>query len=100
MEPGWPRNHSALLSHGHRQVAEPGGVPTLQFRDLALHCARHRLPNGVVRQTGEFIHIALQAWLSLAWGIGAKVSVVGELSMTVLGIRLLKAHEVNHMKLL
>jgi hypothetical protein len=36
----------------------------------------------------------------LAWGIGAKVSVVGELSMTVLGIRLLKAHEVNHMKLL
>ena len=61
----------------------------------ALHYARHGQPNGVVLETGEFIHLRPHGMALLGLGVGAKVNAVGTLRMTVLGTRLLEAHQVN-----
>lgn len=61
----------------------------------SLHYARHGQPNGVVLETGEFIHLRPHGMALLGLGVGAKVHALGTLRMTVLGTRLLEAHQVN-----
>ena len=61
----------------------------------SLHYARHGQPNGVVLETGEFIHLRPHGMALLGLGVGAKVTAVGALRMTVLGTPLLEAHQVN-----
>ncbi|WP_394787375.1 hypothetical protein [Rhodoferax sp.] len=65
----------------------------------ALHYARHGQPNGVVLETGEFIHMRPHGMAQLGLGIGAKINAVGELRLTVLGTRMLEARQVNRMEL-
>jgi len=61
----------------------------------ALHYARHGQPNGVMLATGEFIHMRPHGMAGLGLRVGAKVSAVGSLRLTVLGTPMLEAREVN-----
>ncbi len=65
----------------------------------SLHFARHGQPNGVMLETGEFIHLRPQGMALVGLGVGSKVSAVGELRLTVMGTRLLEAREVNRIVL-
>jgi len=64
-----------------------------------MHYALHGEANGVVLETGEFIHTRPDGMALLGLEVGAKVQATGELRMTVLGTVLLEAHEVNHVAL-
>jgi len=61
----------------------------------SLHFARHGQPNGVMLETGEFIHLRPQAMARAALRIGDRVSAVGDARWTVLGNRLLEARRIN-----
>ena len=61
----------------------------------ALHFARHGEPNGVVLETGEFIHLRPHGMALLGLGVGAEVRAVGSLRQTALGLPMLEAHQVN-----
>lgn len=52
------------------------------------HYARHGQPNGAVLETGEFFHMRPHGMTQIGLGVGAKVSAVGEVRMTVLGTRM------------
>jgi hypothetical protein len=65
----------------------------------ALHYARHGEPNGVVLETGEFIHLRPHGMALVGLGVGSKISAVGVERMTVLGTRMLEAHQVNRIAL-
>ena len=65
----------------------------------AWHFARHGEPNGVILETGEFIHLRPHGMVAAGLDIGSKVNAVGELRMTVLGTRMLEAHRVNRIDL-
>jgi hypothetical protein len=65
----------------------------------AWHYARHGEPNGVMLDSGEFIHLRPHGVALAGLDIGAKVNAVGELRMTVLGTRLLEAHRINRIAL-
>ena len=60
-----------------------------------IHYAKHGQPNGVVLESGEFIHLRPHGMAAIGVGVGAKVSAKGELRMTVLGTRMLEAHHAN-----
>ena len=80
----------------------PGGDPantTIKGVVASLHYARHGQPNGVVLETGEFIHMRPHGMAQVGLGIGARVTAVGELRMTVLGTRMLEARTVNRVEL-
>ena len=78
--------------------ADPANT-TIKGVVAALHYARHGQPNGVVLETGEFIHMRPHGMAQVGLGVGAKVSAVGALRMTVLGTRLLEARQVNRIEL-
>jgi hypothetical protein len=61
----------------------------------ALHYARHGQPNGVILESGEFVHLRPGGMAKAALRVGSKVRAVGDLRMTLLGSRLLEAHKIN-----
>jgi hypothetical protein len=61
----------------------------------ALHFARHGQPNGVVLESGEFIHLRPRGMLKVAPVIGAVITAIGQLRITLLGTRMLEAHQIN-----
>jgi hypothetical protein len=65
----------------------------------AWHYARHGEPNGVILESGEFIHLRPQGMVAAGLDIGSKVQAVGDLRMTALGTRMLEAHQVNRIDL-
>ena len=65
----------------------------------ALHYARHGQPNGVVLETGEFIHMRPHGMAHVGLGVGSKIKAVGQVRMTVMGTRMLEAREVNRILL-
>jgi len=65
----------------------------------ALHFARHGEPNGVVLETGEFIHLRPHGMALVGLGIGSKIIAVGKQRMTILGTRMLEAQQVNRIAL-
>jgi hypothetical protein len=62
----------------------------------ALHYARHGEANGVILDTGAFIHLRPHGMVSTDLDIGSKVNATGTLRMTMLGTRMLEAHRVNN----
>jgi hypothetical protein len=60
-----------------------------------LHYAKHGEPNGVILESGEFIHIRPAGMRKLKLAAGSKVVAQGETRTTVLGTALIEAHEVN-----
>jgi hypothetical protein len=75
------------------------GETTMKGVVQALHFARHGEPNGVILETGEFIHLRPHGMVAAGLDIGSKVTAVGELRMTVLGTRMLEARRVNRVDL-
>ena len=65
----------------------------------AWHYARHGEPNGVILETGEFIHLRPHGMAAAGLDIGSRVNAVGEMRRTVLGTRMLEAHRVNRIDL-
>jgi hypothetical protein len=65
----------------------------------AIHYAKHGEPNGVVLESGEFIHIRPPGMKLLKLKSGSKVTAHGEVRTTVLGTPLMEAHEVNRVTL-
>jgi hypothetical protein len=65
----------------------------------ALHYARHGEPNGVVLESGDFVHLRPHGMEKSGLKVGARVVAKGERRMTVLGTILLEASEVNHVKI-
>ena len=83
-------------------IKAPDGEPgetTIKGVVQAWHFARHGEPNGVILETGEFIHLRPHGMVAAGLDIGSKVNAVGELRMTVLGTRMLEAHRVNRVDL-
>jgi hypothetical protein len=74
-------------------------LTTLKGVVAAMHYARHGQPNGVVLQTGEFIHLRPSAMVDAGLDVGSKVSAIGHVRLTVLGNRLLEARKVNRAQL-
>ena len=60
-----------------------------------IHFARHGQPNGVVLESGEFVHMRPHGMQRLQLVIGGKVTAIGAVRTTVLGTRLVEAHTVN-----
>jgi hypothetical protein len=65
----------------------------------SVHYAKHGEPNGVILESGEFIHTRPLGMKKLKLEVGSKVVVLGEMRMTVLGTPLIEAHEVNRVTL-
>lgn len=61
----------------------------------ALHFARHGQPNGVVLDSGAFIHTGPRGMEAAALRVGSKVRAVGEIGMTILGTPMMEARQVN-----
>ena len=60
-----------------------------------IHYAKHGEPNGVVLESGEFIHLRPHGMSAIGLEIGSTVAAKGELRITVLGTRMLEAHHAN-----
>ena len=77
---------------------EPGEATTKGVVQ-AWYFARHGEPNGVILETSEFIHLRPHGMVVAGLDIGSKVNAMGELRMTVLGMRRLEALRVNRVDL-
>ena len=64
-----------------------------------IHYAKHGEPNGVILESGEFIHTRPPGMKKLMLEVGSKVVARGDTHMTVLGTVLIEAHEVNRVTL-
>lgn len=75
--------------------AEADGLTAIRGTVARIHYAKHGQPNGVVLESGEFIHLRPHGMAAVGIGVGAKLSARGELRMTVLGTRMLEARHAN-----
>jgi len=65
----------------------------------SIHYAKHGEPNGVILDSGEFIHTRPDGMKKLKLEVGSRVVAHGESRMTVLGTPLIEAQEVNRVTL-
>jgi hypothetical protein len=79
-------------------AVEPDNT-TIKGTVAAVHFARHGQANGVILESGEFIHLRPHGMLQAGLVIGAKVNALGTVRMTVLGTRMLEARQVNRIEL-
>ncbi len=61
----------------------------------SIHYAKHGEPNGVILESGEFIHTRPRGMEKLKLRVGSTVVARGERRRTVLGTPLIEAREVN-----
>jgi len=78
----------ALKSNGARHDRVSGVV-------ASIHYAKHGEPNGVILESGEFIHTRPHGMKELKLRVGSKVEARGERRMTALGTGLIEAERVN-----
>jgi len=92
----------SLADADGRAIEAPDADPkniTIKGVVACLHYARHGQPNGVMLETGEFIHLRPRGMEQTGLEVGSRVNAVGELRMTLLGTRLLEARQVNRVEL-
>ena len=65
----------------------------------AIHFAKHGEPNGVILESGEFIHTRPYGMKKLKLQVGSTVIALGEVRTTVLGTPLIEAREINRVAL-
>jgi hypothetical protein len=65
----------------------------------SIHYAKHGEPNGVILESGEFIHTRPHGMKELKLKVGSKVIANGNIRTTVLGTTLVEAHEVNRVSI-
>jgi hypothetical protein len=105
-------DRSAKTRKGAHPVFELDGITTLAGKAFAagdaapvsgvvadIHYARHGEPNGVILQSGEFIHTRPPGMKKLKLQVGSTVVAHGPVRTTVLGTALVEAREVNRMTL-
>ena len=85
----------ALTKLGQKNIAAQGAPHAINGVVAAIHFAKHGEPNGVVLESGEFIHTRPPGMKKLNLKVGSKVSARGEVRMTILGTALVEADEVN-----
>jgi hypothetical protein len=91
-----------LTKIGGKILREPthgAGPVVLKGLVAALHYARHGEPNGVVLESGDFVHLRPHGMEKSGLKVGVKVVAKGERRMTVFGTTLLEAREINHVKI-
>jgi hypothetical protein len=107
------RDHSQKAKHGAHPVyklhaltklagavAPSGdGTPAVHGVVAAIHYSKHGHPNGVILESGEFIHTRPPGMQKLKLKVGSKVTAHGELRMTMLGTSLIEALEVNRVRI-
>ena len=74
---------------------ESNGTQPIKGVVASIHYAKHGEPNGVILESGEFIHTRPHGMKKLKLHLGSKVVAHGEVRTTVLGTALIEAHEVN-----
>jgi hypothetical protein len=89
----------AVYTLGGKSVRPKEGTPAISGLVASIHYAKHGEPNGVVLESGEFIHTRAPGMKKLKLELGARVTAKGELRMTVLGTPLMEAHQVNRVTL-
>ena len=82
-----------------KTVKSNGDAAPISGVVVAIHYAKHGEPNGVVLESGEFIHTRPHGMKKLKLDVGSKVVAHGEVRMIVLGTPLIEAHEVNRVTL-
>ena len=75
--------------------ADGEGSTSMKGKVARIHYAKHGEPNGVVLESGEFIHLRPHGMTAIGLKVGSTVSAQGELRITVLGTKLLEAHHAN-----
>ena len=81
--------------HAIEWPGEQDGMTSMKGTVARIHYAKRGQPNGVVLESGEFIHLRPHGMATIGVGVGAKMSAKGQLRMTVLGTRMLEAHHAN-----
>jgi len=74
---------------------KPNATQPIRGVVASIHYAKHGEPNGVILESGEFIHTRPHGMEKLKLDLGSKVVAHGEVRMTVLGSAMIEAHEVN-----
>jgi hypothetical protein len=105
-------DHSPKAKDGAHPVYQLESITTLAgkaFKSSApppisgavahIHYAKHGEPNGVILESGEFIHTRPHGMKKLKLQVGSKVVAHGEARLTILGTALIEAHEVNRVTL-
>jgi hypothetical protein len=105
-------DHSPKTKGRAHRVYQLDGITTLAgkgfksrapqpIRDVVahIHFAKHGEPNGVILESGAFIHTRPHGMRKLKLQVGSKVVVRGEVRKTVWGSDLIGAHEVNRVTL-
>jgi len=85
----------AITKLGGKALKPNGAGHAVRGVVASVHYAKHGEPNGVMLESGEFIHTRPPGMKKLKLEVGSKVVAHGELRMTVLGTPLLEAHKVN-----
>ena len=85
----------ALADATGKALPPMDGLTQMKGVVARIHYAKHGQPNGVVLETGEFVHLRPHGMAAIGLGVGAKLRAKGELRTTVLGTRMLEAHQAN-----
>jgi len=110
------RDHSPKTAHSTHPVyrfsafADAAGAPqalvqadpahtTLRGIVAALHFARHGEPNGVILDSGDFIHLRPHGMAMAGLVVGSQVDATGAARSTALGTRVLEATRVNQLEI-
>ena len=85
--------------HAIKPPDDESAMTTISGVVAKFHYARHGQPNGVILETGEFIHLRPKGMAQCELDVGSVVRAVGNVRVTLLGNRLLEASKVNGTKL-
>ena len=89
----------SILKMNGKTLKKNGHSPPVNGVVAAIHYAKHGEPNGVILESGEFVHTRPHGMKKLKLDVGSKVTAHGEVRMTVLGTALIEANEVNRVTL-
>jgi hypothetical protein len=89
----------AITKIGGKALKPNGAGHPVSGVVASVHYAKHGEPNGVILESGEFIHTRPPGMKKLKLEVGSKVVALGEMRMTAIGTPLIEAHEVNRMAL-
>jgi hypothetical protein len=85
----------AITRIAGKAVKFNGNAPSISGVVANIHFAKRGEPNGVILESGEFIHTRPSGMKKLKLDVGSNVVAHGERRMTVLGTPLIEAREVN-----
>jgi hypothetical protein len=89
----------AITKLGGKALRPNGDRHSISGVVASIHYAKHGEANGVMLESGEFVHTRPPGLKKLKLELGSKVVARGEMRMTVLGTPLIEAHEVNRVTL-